>query len=486
MAGAGTVTSNQTAALTAAITGQTASTQVSLVANVTPSEVSCNPSSVNAQGSSSCTVTLSGAATGGGLAVALASSNANATVPANVTVAAGATSAGFTATVGSITRNQTAMITATANSVSKTFSLSLVTATWTISGTISPATIGQGATVSLNGASKAAVTADSSGTYTFKGLKKGTYTVSPSKRGVTFNLALQSVSVNGASVAGVDFVGVQSHQVKNAVVVSGLSQVQSVAQPQAAAAPAAGTSLTMASSATRMAGKTCSPGGLVTILGTAMTEQDSQSATSYPLPTQLAGLQVQVNGEALPLLYASPSQINFQCPLLPAGSPLDISVVAQNGVPVAAAQGTMVAAAPDLFTLNGTNQGVVLITSTNQIAMPKTNGMASSPAQPGDLLSIYPSGLGETQDLVPAGTAAPSTPPIQLKNQIGVFIGGIEVEPGLAILAPGTAGLYQVNVQLPANVAIGSAVPLYLQVKFPDGTVVRSNTVTLAIDPAGH
>ena len=61
------------------------------------------------------------------------------------------------------------------------------------------------------------------------------------------------------------------------------------------------------------------------------------------------------------------------------------------------------------------------------------------------------------------------------------MIGDREVEPELATLAPGTAGLYQVNVQLPAGVSIGLAVPLYVQVTMPDGTAFRSNPVTIAI-----
>ncbi|MBZ5636727.1 MAG: hypothetical protein LAO55_26675, partial [Acidobacteriia bacterium] len=47
-------------------------------------------------------------------------------MPANVTVGAGATTAGFTATVSAVSSNQTAVLTATANSVSQTFNLSLV------------------------------------------------------------------------------------------------------------------------------------------------------------------------------------------------------------------------------------------------------------------------------------------------------------------------------------------------------------------------
>ena len=271
------------------------------------------------------------------------------------------------------------------------------------------------------------------------------------------------------------------------VLTSVRTAAQPVTQSQVQAAPSAANAVTMSSSATGVAGKTCSPGGLVTLFGTGFTGQEPQSATSYPLPTKLAGVQVKINGNAMPLVFASTSQINFQCPLLRAGSPLEITVVTADGVLLPPLQSTMLPAAPDLFTLsgmnkNGTNQGVILITSTNELAMPKTAGTASRPAQPGENLTIYATGLGETQDIVPLGTPAPSAPLILLKNKITVVIGGIEIDPELSTLAPGRVGLDQINAQLPEGVPTGPAVSLYLQVTMADGTVVRSNAVTLAID----
>src|SRR3954468_24791968 len=77
--------------------------------------------------------------------------------------------------------------------------------TWSISGTLSPATSGTGATVSVTGASATTVTADANGNYSFSGLANGSYTVTPSKTGVNFSPTSQNVSVNGASHTGVNF-----------------------------------------------------------------------------------------------------------------------------------------------------------------------------------------------------------------------------------------------------------------------------------------
>ena len=88
--------------------------------------LACTPSSVNAPGNSTCTVTLGGAAPIGGVLVSLGSSRVEVQVPANVTVPSGLTSKTFTATVGSIAANLSAVVTATAGGASRTFTLSAV------------------------------------------------------------------------------------------------------------------------------------------------------------------------------------------------------------------------------------------------------------------------------------------------------------------------------------------------------------------------
>ncbi len=76
-----------------------------------------------------------------------------------------------------------------------------------ISGTISPSAIGAGTTLALSGGGVATLGADSSGNYTFSGLVNGTYTVTPTQNGFTFTPASQSMTINGADVTGINFVG---------------------------------------------------------------------------------------------------------------------------------------------------------------------------------------------------------------------------------------------------------------------------------------
>src|SRR5260370_7543075 len=74
--------------------------------------------------------------------------------------------------------------------------------TYSISGTISPAAGGNGATVTLSGAASATATANGSGAFAFSGLPNGTYTLTPSHTGYTFNPTSQNVTVSGANVTG--------------------------------------------------------------------------------------------------------------------------------------------------------------------------------------------------------------------------------------------------------------------------------------------
>jgi hypothetical protein len=59
--------------------------------------------------------------------------------------------------------------------------------TYSISGTVSPASLGSGTVLTLSGVASATATADSSGNYTFANLLNGSYTLSPSKSWLTFS-----------------------------------------------------------------------------------------------------------------------------------------------------------------------------------------------------------------------------------------------------------------------------------------------------------
>jgi hypothetical protein len=78
--------------------------------------------------------------------------------------------------------------------------------THALTGTITPATVAAGATVTLTDGRT--TTVDSAGAYAFTGLADGTYTVTPGKAGFAFTPPSQIVSLSGKDLTGVDFVGV--------------------------------------------------------------------------------------------------------------------------------------------------------------------------------------------------------------------------------------------------------------------------------------
>jgi hypothetical protein len=76
--------------------------------------------------------------------------------------------------------------------------------TYKVTGTIQGPG-GAGANVALSGPVMLSTTADASGNYSFDGLVNGTYTITPSNSGVTFTPQSAQVTVNYASLSGVNF-----------------------------------------------------------------------------------------------------------------------------------------------------------------------------------------------------------------------------------------------------------------------------------------
>ena len=84
--------------------------------------------------------------------------------------------------------------------------------TYTISGTITKSTGGtlQGATISLSGGSSRTATTNLSGGYSFTGLANGSYTITPTLSGYTFNPVNRTVTVSGADVQSISFTATSS------------------------------------------------------------------------------------------------------------------------------------------------------------------------------------------------------------------------------------------------------------------------------------
>jgi len=221
-----------------------------------------------------------------------------------------------------------------------------------------------------------------------------------------------------------------------------------------------------------------SPGTLVALFGRRLAPF-SQAANRFPLPTQMGGVVVKANGRPVPLLFVSPTQINLLLPHDLAASPISLTVT-HAGVEGAALTLPDVAdPTPGLFALtqSGQGQGAILIAGTGLIA--GVSGPGSRPARPGEILEIYGTGLGPVGPVVPApGQPAPSSPLAVTLQTPMVTVGRFQAEVLFSGLAPGLAGVYQVNARVPSGLTADTATPVALRM---GAGGVSSNTVTVAI-----
>ena len=192
--------------------------------------------SLGAAGSGA-TVTLSGPAT----ATVTADSSGNFTFTglANGTYTITPTEPGVTFTPAS---QQVTINNASVSGGSLNFSTS-----FTISGTITPASAGAGATVSLTGTASQHVTADANGNFVFSGVSNGTYTVTPTNGSTSFVPANQSVTISGASVNNVAFAATGQLTISPSSLTFTSVNVGSTSQPQSATLSATGGNVTITS-----------------------------------------------------------------------------------------------------------------------------------------------------------------------------------------------------------------------------------------------
>jgi uncharacterized protein (TIGR03437 family) len=192
------------------------------------------------------------------------------------------------------------------------------------------------------------------------------------------------------------------------------------------------------------------PGELVSIFGVGLGPQESVSAPSGNLPTSLGGTSVTIGGAAVPIAYASFYRVDFQAPFSLSPGSTETIQITSNNVASTGVQVNVVAAAPGLFTRSMAGAGQVM--AANQSG--STNSAANQAAR-GSTISMYASGLGVTSPVVAAGTAPPSSP-LSTVSGVEAFIAGVSATVQFAGLAPGVPGLYQLNIQIPANVPSGA------------------------------
>jgi uncharacterized protein (TIGR03437 family) len=212
-------------------------------------------------------------------------------------------------------------------------------------------------------------------------------------------------------------------------------------------------------------------------------------ASSLPLPTNLGGVSVSVNGNSAGLFFVSPGQVNYQIPAGTAAGTANVVVTTSNGV-VSRGTVNVSSIAPSLFTANSDGNGapaaLVLRVKTNgqQIYEPVAQfNSGTNKFVPATITRA----AGDQLFLVLFGTGLRNAPNSDgnsgngVAESVQVTVGGVNAPVLFAAAAPGFVGLDQVNVQIPNGVVAGSNVAVVMRVNNGQGTMTQANPVTIAI-----
>ena len=163
-------------------------------------------------------------------------------------------------------------------------------------------------------------------------------------------------------------------------------------------------------------GQALASGSIAAVFGTQLSNTGPANASGFPLPTSLGGVQVLMNGNAVPLFYSDANQVDFQVPFFFTTGQVNVQVV-RNGQPGNRVSATIDSIAPRLFSLkqlpaapDGNPYGLV-VNSDGTLALPSNLGVSAHPARRGDIVTIYALGLGPVAPPVNTGDPAPSTEP---------------------------------------------------------------------------
>ena len=195
-------------------------------------------------------------------------------------------------------------------------------------------------------------------------------------------------------------------------------------------------------------GVAIAPGSIVQIYGSSLAGGTVVGGT-IPLQTNLGGTSVIVGGIQAPLYYVSAGQLNVQIPFeLTPGQPADL-IVSANGA----------LTTPQTIQLAPASPGIAEYVSGYAIAQHGADASLitdTSPAKPGELIVVYLAGMGATTIPVASGTASPSSPLAKTTNAPTITLNSEAVSViSFSGLTPTASGLYQIDLQIPADAPNG-------------------------------
>jgi adhesin/invasin len=159
-----------------------------------------------------------------------------------------------------------------------------------------------------------------------------------------------------------------------------------------------------------------------------------------------------VNGIVAPLLYASPTQINFQMPSSVSPPVAEVVVNNQTTIP------GRVRMASNTYRVDIRRVHPGIFVSADRASALNSDLSVHTPATPigaGEAVIIYITGQGSATPPVEDGTAAPSVPLSIIDGSVRMSIGGREAQVIFQGLAPGLAGMGQINAIVPSGLMPG-------------------------------
>jgi uncharacterized protein (TIGR03437 family) len=445
--------------------GNSVSTQLTLVP-LQPTDLSCSPVQVDSGDRITCRANLNSSSFSEAVKLAVSSSTSDVKVPDSLSIRAGQSSTSFRAYSSESSTQQSATVTVALNGGQASSTVSILTEAAPTIKVANPQVISAGKQLSFN------VTAED----------PNSLPVELSAADVPSGASFQANTGRFTWTPGQGQVG--THLVTFTARNSAKAEAKKVVTVDVILGEMKIYGFTNAASS--WGGSPCSPGSLATVWGVGFTDGSSERARRFPLPTTLNEVRVEVNNRRASLLYVSDRQVNLQCPFLRSGEELSITLERRDTGESAIWSTPGVAmkeATPSIFSVDGsgTGQGLVIISSMAKLATLPTPDFDGQAAQPGDHLTIYANGLGLVDNPVEPGDAAASSPLSQVVSIVRVRVGDVVIPVTFAGLAPDLAGVYQVNTVLSDIVPTGPEVPVSLEIQLPDGTVLQSNTVTIAI-----
>ena len=211
------------------------------------------------------------------------------------------------------------------------------------------------------------------------------------------------------------------------------------------------------------------PGSMISIFGANLTTSSAVAPDGH-LPQTLAGVVAHSGDRLLPLIFASPNQINAQLPDdVPLGS--QIMTVSPPGQADVRALFTAVRNAPGLFPVPVNNQAFAM--AIHEDGSPITS---DSPAVHGELITVYGTGFGPADHPRPEGFPVPTSPDYLIVDTATVQVGDAVINAQKAFVVPGKQGIDAVQFRLGDSAPTATNATMKVTVNGVD-----SNTVLLSV-----